>query len=1147
MRRTGRVAAVTLAALLGFSGIPFTHSVAAAGGGFTAEDLTLQPGSDTTQININWYADTGTTDARVRFHSGSSDLTTLATETGATTGKVACKATVTGLSLNTSYQYEVSNDGGSTWSQDYTYVTPAEGAFSFAFVGDPQLNHGNEDTTSNAYSSDHTTKQGWLDTVNAIVGKDVNFIASAGDQIDDTSGGSEAQYTDFFAPTGLTSIPFAAAVGNHDRNTGFLYHYNLPNEQNVDSIVNTTTTAAATEVTTAKGNYYYSYNNALFIVLNDSSYPASVEQAAPYIAAFRQTIAAAIAAFPDSTWIFVQHHKSTASVAQHVADTDIEYYVEAGFEDLMDEFHVDFVLGGHDHVYARSYVMKDGKRTSENAASYVDPDGTIYITANTASGIKYYNIFDSAKLYVKDNVSYPLLANGLSGSVEYLKGVYPLSTAVAGQTKVPGYSIVNVDGNQVTFQTYSTYDNSSTTTVDESVVSADTFTVTKNVEADTKSQGYDNVTADLSATLEARYESFTSDAAGGTTEIVEYNTDNLCAYAVNGDTGSLVKIDLSQVDKDGTGVETPTAVHIPIRDIVSANVAGFTYGDMTSVAISTKEDFLAVAIQSSDYATNGILAIFDYDGNFIRYYETGVQPDMVTIDDETSQILVANEGEPRMGTGGVDPAGSVTLIAIGSATSGTYDFTGFDAERQALTDAGVVIRKGVNPSTDFEPEYITVASGVAYISLQENNAIAVLNLTSRTFTGIYSLGVEDFTKTAIDLGNDDGTYLATTYSNLYGLRMADGISSYQVDGITYLVTANEGDSRADWTGLDNEIKSKTSPVGDITTAKKVTYFNASLYDGVDTGKNYIFGGRSFTIFKVTTEGISQVYSSTNEFESLTAEKLADYFNCSNDNITKEDRSGKKGVEAENVTIGAIDGHTYAYIGLERIGGIMIYDITNPANATYVNYINSRDFSSAIAGDDSPEGLAFVEGGPTPMILAAFEVSGTVAAYSLTMNYADYSDLDQALALVPSDLSKYTEESASQLTSTIEILNRRLLRSEQSQVDSLTASILLDVSSLELISTDDGNTDDGNTDDGNTDDGNTDDGNTDDGATDDGNTDDGSTDDGNTDDGATDDGSTDTPTFDQIEVMIHEYWMVLCVALLTMGLIGIKLRKEQDQE
>ncbi|MCI6887758.1 MAG: metallophosphoesterase [Lachnospiraceae bacterium] len=447
---------------------------AMADDGFTAETLILTPADTTASLNLNWYCnanETGTSQAWFQT-DGQSPIVVNAVKAGASVGKLSCKATVSGLSAGKVYRYWISNDNGETWSKEYTYQVPAEGAFSFAFVGDPQLNNGEQDKSSAQFSADRTTKQGWADTLSQIEQHDVDFIASAGDQVDTTKEGKETEYVDFTDPSQMQKYAFAASVGNHDRHTPFLYHYNLPNIVKADSkiaeITGSSQSQAAVETT---GNYYYMVNNALFVVLNDSAYPQNTEQAVPFIQLFDQTLQAAVTAHPDYQWLFVQHHKSTESAAQHVADRDIQYYVEAGFEKLMDKYKVDVVLAGHDHVYVRSYAMYNSQRVSDDSSSLVNPQGTIYLTCNTGSGLKYYNIFDSEKIYVKDNDAYPYLANGMTGSQEYLKGVYPMGTNVAVQNKIPGYTIVTVDGGNVTMTTYSTYGQGPSTVLDKVTIS----------------------------------------------------------------------------------------------------------------------------------------------------------------------------------------------------------------------------------------------------------------------------------------------------------------------------------------------------------------------------------------------------------------------------------------------------------------------------------------------------------------------------------------------------------------------------------------------------------------------------------------------------------------------------------------------------
>ena len=404
---------------------------------------------------------------------------------------------------------------------------------------------------------------------------------------------------------------------------------------------------------------------------------------------------------------------------------------------------------------------------------------------------------------------------------------------------------------------------------------------------------------------------------------------------------------------------------------------------------------------------------------------TGVQPDMVTFANNTT-VLTADEGEPRegYGNGTTDPKGSVTIVNTDSLISRTVGFDAFDgsAQRTALTEEGVVLKKDTAPSVDLEPEYIAVSGQKAYITLQEANAIAVLDLVSAAYDGIYSAGFEDYSTVPVDLDKEDGAYAPAVYDSLRGIRMPDGIVAYTSGGRTWLVTANEGDSRewgdeelgTDYLNEDErnfEDGEDTSPTGAITADNsgltgKVVFFDSSDYDGLDETKDYLFGGRSFTIYEVTADGIREAYTSGSAFEALTAAALPEYYNCSNDNSVVDDRSGKKGPEPESVTVGAVGGRIYAFVALERTGGVMIYDVTNPENAGFVSYVNSRDFASTVdgsqvyedgeldkwvtGGDVAPEGLAFVDGSasPTgnPLLLAACEVSGTVAVYEL--NAAD---------------------------------------------------------------------------------------------------------------------------------------------------------------
>lgn len=515
--------------------------------------------------------------------------------------------------------------------------------------------------------------------------------------------------------------------------------------------------------------------------------------------------------------------------------------------------------------------------------------------------------------------------------------------------------------------------------------------------------GFENAYSPLDAQKVGVYHAGMSDADGGVLEIVDYCKANGHAYAVNGKSGQLVVIAMADL-RNGVGVTELSGTNVDVKALVED--ATFVYGDMTSVAVSPDGKTLAVAIQSEDYAANGRVALFDChaDGSvsFRQTFVTGVQPDMVTFTPDGRKILTANEGEPRKGygAGAIDPAGSVTIVDLAKgSTAVTVGFTAFDSAeaRQAMVNKQIVLKKGAAPSVDLEPEYIACNNDTAYISLQEANAIAVLDLHSNSFKGIHSVGFEDYSKVAVDIDKKDGKYRGKTYASLRGVRMPDAIALTNIGGQDYLLTANEGDSR-DWDGYCNEDarnfgKGQTSPSGKITAANglsgKVTFLNAKDHDGLDSNLDYLYGSRSFSCFRINDNGLEEVFDSSNDFESKTALYLPKYFNCSNDDVTIDDRSGKKGPEPETVVTGRVNGKDVAFVTLERIGGVMMYELLPGGKARFANYINTRDFNQHIGDDDSPEGLKFIPAADSPtgkaLLLAACEVGGTVAAYEITYN------------------------------------------------------------------------------------------------------------------------------------------------------------------
>ena len=984
------------------------------------------------------------------------------------TGKMVCEATVTGLAAGTEYTYQISYDNGQTWSEAHTYTTPAADSFKFGFTSDPQIKEDQSHDNQGWNSSDGTNQTGWATMMEKLASEGVSLVVSAGDQVEDQSWGKSSEYAAFFAPEEMSSIAYAPAVGNHDRHYMFEDHFNLPNEMSVagvdengalaqvkttfrgqnngtsqshgnyiqataDEIANSSESNGVTpnaegqydfaerrEMET-KGNYYYLYDNVLFVTLNTGAYPGGNDEenaenanapsaakdnseAEAMVGNFRTTMKAAVSEYAGQyQWLIVTHHKSTQTVAKHAADSDIENYVDAGFEKVMDEFDVDFVLGGHDHVYSRSYVLKDGQRNAERLDSYHDPDGTIYLTGNCCSDMQYYTPF--ASVDKANNADYPVLADGTTGSQEYLKGKLPIGNQEWNQEYSPSYAVFDVTGNEISVHVYNLAGDSASP--DSQLI--DSFSVTKNADGGAKTAGAENgkTSASLNLTQEARYDAGMSNADGGVMEIVDYNTATGWAYAVNGQTGNLTAIPMKTL-ASGETVDLLDGNDIDVKSMIEAECEGFTYGDMTSVAVSADGTKLAAAIQAEGYTDSGRVALFtcNEDGTltFEKAYETGAQPDMVTFTPDDSRVLTANEGEPRKGYEGdaTDPAGTVTVISLADGKAVNVGFEAYDSAeaRQALTDAGIVLKKGSVPSADLEPEYIAAGNSTAYVTLQEANAIAAIDLNSLKVTGIYSAGYEDYSTVAVDIDKKDEAYDPKTYESLRGIRMPDSIALYSVDGTDYVVTANEGDSR-EWGDYLNEDErdfkdGQTSPTGKITAENsgltgKVVFFDSSDHDGLDANLDYLFGGRSFTVYKADGNGLTEVFDSGSDFEAKTAVYVPENFNCSNDDKSIDDRSGKKGPESESVTLGTVGEKTYAFVGLERVGGVMVYDITDPAHISFANYINSRDYSEDIAGDNSPEGLCFIPAGESwdgnAYLVAACEVSGTVAVYGASANTA----------------------------------------------------------------------------------------------------------------------------------------------------------------
>ncbi|XVX21113.1 choice-of-anchor I family protein [Actinomycetota bacterium] len=417
-----------------------------------------------------------------------------------------------------------------------------------------------------------------------------------------------------------------------------------------------------------------------------------------------------------------------------------------------------------------------------------------------------------------------------------------------------------------------------------------------------------------------------------------------------------------------------------------------------------------MAEQTEDKTAPGSVSLFDArDLTLVKRLTVGALPDMVTITANGSYALVANEGEPDgYCEGMVDPEGSVSVIDLrggaAKATVATADFRGWIGKEDALRADGVrIFGPGSNAAQDIEPEYITVdhTGKTAYVTLQENNAVAVVDITSATVTRILPLGLQDHSVAGSGLdASDKGDKVNIATWPVKGMYLPDGIASFKAKAATYLVTANEGDAR-DWDCFSEEQR-----IADVTldpTAfpndeelqgkKALGRLNISTTSPVNaTGEVtelHAFGGRSVSIRDAATGAL--VWDSGDAFEQLTAKVRPELFNADHaENDSFDSRSDNKGPEPEGVDVGRIKGATYAFVGLERNSGIVAVDVTDPSAGRIAGYGINRDSAgdpeAGTAGDLGPEGIHFVSAGESPngkpLLLVGNEVSGTTTIWQI---------------------------------------------------------------------------------------------------------------------------------------------------------------------
>lgn len=444
----------------------------------------------------------------------------------------------------------------------------------------------------------------------------------------------------------------------------------------------------------------------------------------------------------------------------------------------------------------------------------------------------------------------------------------------------------------------------------------------------------------------------------------------------------------------------------PASPITLSSIDLSSYGaGVNSVAI--QNGIVAVAMEANPITNNGSVVFFDTNGVFQSQVTVGALPDMLTFTPDGNRVLVANEGEAA---NGVNPDGSVSIINLNlsagilNPTVNTATFDSFNGQENALRNQGVRIFPGQTVAQDVEPEYITVADDgtTAWVALQENNAVAVVDIVNAQVTAILPLGVKNFNApgNGFDPSDRDGVVFggatnspAVRINNwpVFGLYQPDTIATVTIAGQTYLITANEGDTR-DEAGRVSTLTLDPNVFPNSATlklAQNLGRLDVSSIDGLNAQGQYsqlfAYGGRSFSIWNVTN-GLSQVFDSGDDFEQIlatfsTTPLTASIFNSQGDPNSFDSRSDNRGPEPEGLALGTVRNRLYTFVGIERAGGFMVYDITNPSNPFFVDYINDWQL-----GDISPEGLLFIPAADspngTPLLIVANEVSRNVAIYSV---------------------------------------------------------------------------------------------------------------------------------------------------------------------
>lgn len=491
--------------------------------------------------------------------------------------------------------------------------------------------------------------------------------------------------------------------------------------------------------------------------------------------------------------------------------------------------------------------------------------------------------------------------------------------------------------------------------------------------------------------------------ANATAEISAYDPASKHLFTTNISQNKLEVIDLKNP--------------VLLAKIQSIDISAYG-GGINSVAYSN--GVVAVAVDAAVITDPGKIVFFDVNGVFISQVTVGSLPDHVSFTADGSKLLVANEGEPAPDYS-TDPEGSVSVIDMTPGAANltqanvvSIDFTEFNDDTTAFKEAGIrVFGPAGTVAQNLEPEYITVSADgkKAWVTLQEANAIAVLNLENNTVENIQPLGLKDYASQHVALDASDQTPgIFFNNWNVKGMYQPDALAYWTSGGTEYLLTANEGDVR-EWSGYAEIVrlgasayKLDSAAFPDAAYLKRsellgrlnVTTATGDTDGDGDFDEIHTFGGRSVSIWNATTGTL--VWDSGDDLERVTAADpvYGPLFNASNSNNTFKNRSDDKGPEPEGVTIADIEGRKYAFTALERTGGVVVYDITDPLAPEYVQWINTRTVGS-VGGDLGPEGIFFIPKAQSPngrnLIVVSNEISGTLSIFEINVDKTQTGEYD----------------------------------------------------------------------------------------------------------------------------------------------------------